>query len=73
MDTNELICRTETDLPTLKTNLQLPKGAGCGGGLGVWDWHMHTEVYEMIGQWGPSVEHRELYQIFCDNQCGKRI
>ena len=18
------------------------------GGLGVWDWHMHTEVYEMI-------------------------
>ena len=24
-------------------------------GLGVWDWHMHTEVYEMIGQWGPVV------------------
>ena len=19
-------------------------------GLGVWDWHMHTEVYGMIGQ-----------------------
>ena len=41
--------------------------------LGVWDWHMHTEVYEMIGQWGPAAEHRELYPIFCDNLCGRRI
>ena len=24
-------------------------------GLGVWDCHMHTEVYGMIGQWGPAV------------------
>ena len=22
--------------------------------LGVWDWHMHTEVYGMIGQWRPT-------------------
>lgn len=36
-------------------------------------WCMHTEVYEMIGQWGPSVERRELYQIFFDNLCGKRF
>ena len=27
-------------------------------GLGVWDWHMHTEVYGMIGQQGPAVEQR---------------
>ena len=51
-DTNELICRTEKDSQTLK-NLQLPKGTGdrSGGreGLGVWDWHLHTEVYGMIG------------------------
>ena len=42
---------------TLKTNLWLAKGIGGGGrdGLGVWDWHMHTEVYGMIGQWGPAV------------------
>ena len=32
-------------------NLWLPKGTGGDGeGLGVWDWHMHTEVYGMIGQ-----------------------
>ena len=30
-DTNVLICRTETDLQTLKTNLGLPKGTGVGG------------------------------------------
>ena len=23
--------------------------------LGVWDLHMHTEVYGMTGQWGPAV------------------
>jgi len=54
------------------------KADGVGGdggrdGLGVWDWHMHTEVYEMIGHQGPAVQYRELYPIFCDHLCGKRI
>ena len=51
------------------------KGDGGRGrdGLRVWDWHMHIEVYGMTGQWGPAVWHRELYQIFCDNLCEKRI
>ena len=40
------------------------QGTGGRDGLGVWDWHMHTEVYRMIGQWGPAVQHRELYQIY---------
>ena len=55
---------------TLK-NLQLPKetGEGVGGRdrLGVWDWHMHTEVHGMINQWGPAAQHRELYPVFYDN------
>ena len=40
-----------------KTNSWLPKGTGGGGrdGLGVWDWHMHTEVYGMTGQQGPAI------------------
>ena len=42
-------------------------------GLGVWDWHRHTEVHGMIDQWGPAVEHRELCPVFCDNLHGKRI
>ena len=56
-DTIELICRIETDSQTLKINLWLPKGTGGGGEevLGVWDWHMHTEVYGMISQQGPAM------------------
>jgi len=46
--------------------------AGGGDGLAVWDWHMHTEVFGMTGQWGPAVWLRELYSIFHDNLCGKR-
>lgn len=36
-------------------------------GLGVWDWCVHTEVYEMTAPWGPALQHRELYPISCDN------
>ena len=28
---------------------------GVGDGLGVWDWHMHTMVYGMVGQLGPAI------------------
>ena len=41
-------------------------------GLGVWDWHVYTKVHGMVGQQGP-VEHRELYPIFRDHLCGKRM
>ena len=71
-DTNELFCRTETVSQTLK-NLRLPRRTGGEVGLGVWDWHMHTEVYGVIGQQKPAVKHRELYPVFCDYLCGKRI
>ena len=67
--------KTETDTETLKTNLWLQKGTGGQGrdGLGVWDWHMYTEVHGMDGRQGPAVEHREFYPIFFDNLYGKRI
>ena len=52
------------------------KGDRCGG-LGGMDWEFGfgicTQVYGTISQWVPEVQHRELYQIFCDNLCGKRI
>ena len=34
-DTNELIYKTEIDLPTWKMNLWLPKGKGDGGEFGI--------------------------------------
>ena len=56
-DVNELICKTETDSPALKTNLMVTKGDRFGRRdvLGVWDWHMHTVVYGMINQQAPAV------------------
>ena len=30
-------------------------------GWWVWDWHMHTTVLGVDGQWGPAVQHSELY------------
>ena len=56
-DTNELICRKETDSQTLKTNLWLPKGTGGEGrdGLGSWNWPVYNVVYGMIGQQAPAV------------------
>ena len=34
---------------------------------GVGDWHTHTVVYGMTGQWGPAEQHRKLYPIFYNN------
>ena len=45
-DTNELICRIETDSQTLKTNFWLPKGeVEERDGLGVWYWHIHCGIW----------------------------
>ena len=70
-DTNELIYKTETDSQTLKINLWLPKEKGGGRNRwGVWEWQRHIFVYGMGGQWGPAVQHREFYSMFCDNLYG---
>ena len=54
-DTNERVHGTETDSQPWKTGW-VPKEPSPGQeGLGVWDWHMHTEVYGMTGQQGPAV------------------
>ena len=52
------------------------KGDRCGGGrdgLGVWNWHMHTEVYGMTGHRRPAIQHRELCPVFCGHLCEKKI
>ena len=55
-ETYEIISRIETDFQTVKTNLWLPKGTGWREGrIGYLDWHMHTVVYGMVSQWGPTV------------------
>ena len=41
--------------------------------LGGWDGPVHSTVYKIDNQQGPTVEHRELYSIFYNNLNGKRI
>ena len=50
-DTKELICETETDSQTQRTDLWLPRGGGWGrDGLRVWDQQMQTIIYRMDKQ-----------------------
>ena len=41
------------------------KGGDKRDRLGVWDRHVHTVLFKMVNQQGPTVEHRELCSIFC--------
>ena len=52
------------DSQTLK-NLCLLVTEGKRQGVGGmdWGWQMHIEVYGMIGQEGPDVQHRQLYPV----------
>ena len=34
----------------------MQKNLSWEGGLSVWDWHMHTEVYGMTGSWGRGTQ-----------------
>ena len=64
-DANELIYKTEVDLQIWKTNLWLPKGKQ-GNKSGAQDEHTHTTIYKIDNRQGHTVQHRELYSIFCD-------
>ena len=44
---------------------------GGGGWTGGWDWHMHAVLDGPNDTWGPAVQHRELYPVFCDHPGGK--
>ena len=46
-DTNEPIWRTQRETHRLG-KLMVTKGDRWGGGLEVWNWHMHIEVYGMM-------------------------
>ena len=37
------------------------------GQLGVWDGHVHTAIFKMDNLQGPTVQHRELCSVLCNN------
>ena len=49
------------------------KGEGGRDKRGVGDQHIHSSIYKIDNQQGPTVQHRGLYSIFCDNLHEKRI
>ena len=41
--------------------------------LGVWGWYIHTVIFKIGNQQGPTALHRKLCSIFWNNLKGKRI
>ena len=46
-------------------NLWLPKGEGGKKGYSqeVWDGHVHTAIFKMYDQQGPTVQHMKLLHV----------
>ena len=54
----------------MENKLMVTKGESRSRGrdkLGVWDWHIHITVYKTDKQQEPTIEHRELYSVSCNN------
>ena len=79
----ETYIQNRKDLQLLKANLQLPKGKHQGRDKSeAWGEHTHTRthththtptIFKIDNQHRPTVQHRELYPIFCNNQYENRI
>ena len=41
--------------------------------LGVWDGHIHTDVFKMDNQKGPTVQHRQLCSMLCGSLDGRGV
>ena len=65
-NTNELTYKTERDSQTL---IMITWGKE----QGVWDGHVHTAIFKIDNQRGPTTQHRELCLILCNNLNGERI
>ena len=44
-----------------------------GGRDRVWDPHVHTAIFKMDNQQGPTVKHRELCSMLCGSLDGKGV
>ena len=73
-DTTELIYKTERNSQAQRISLWLPgKKDGERGSQGDWDGHVHTALFKMDNQQGPTTQHRELCSMLCNNLNGNRI
>ena len=55
-DTNELIYKAETDSQTCEQTYGYQRGSMEGRDrLGIWDWLVHTAIFKIDNQQGPTV------------------
>jgi len=55
-------------------HLQLLGGKMRGrGSWGIWDGHIHTAVFKMDNQQGPTIEHMELCSMLYGSLDGREI
>ena len=66
-------CLSQNWPTDIEKKLMVTKGEGSRDKLGDWDWNILTSIYKTDNQQGPTVEHRELYSISCNNLSWKRI
>ena len=45
-------------------SLRIARGEGQGEGI-VWDGHVHTAIFKMDNEQGPTLEQRELCSLIC--------
>ena len=67
---------TQQNLKGNDTNdSQTYKTDGCQGkdSWGVWDGYVHTAIFKMDNQQGPTVQHMELYSVLCASLDGREI
>ena len=70
-DTNELTYKTERDLTK-----ELTVAGGKNGerdSQEVWDRHVHTAIFKMDSQQGPTVQHMELAQCYLAAWMGREF
>ena len=73
-NTNALTYKTERDSQTLRTNLWLPGGRMRGrDSWGVWDGHVHTAIFKMDNQQGPTAWHREVCSMLYGSLEGRGV
>ena len=69
---NELTYKTDSQ--TQRRNLSLPGRRMRGReSQGVWNGHVHTAIFGMDNQQGPTVQHRGICSMLCGNQDGRGV
>ena len=72
MHINFCIYKTETDS---ENELMVTTGEDWVGGdsYGIWNEQVHSSLFKMDNQQGPTVQHREFCSMLCGSLDGKRV